>query len=414
MENHSTTQPTSIAGRGQLSNKTLILLIAVLASFPALSTDLYMPALPSMSDQLNSSVALVNLTLTLFFVFLSLSSLFWGPMSDKYGRKKILLVTLPIYVIASLFCVFAGNVFQLIVARAFQAIGAGASMAVTLAIIKDTFPGRQRERAIALVSIITGVGPIIAPSIGAQIVRLVNWRGSFVVLTLVGCIAFVFVLFFKETNEEPTTQNIPRTILKLFTVLGNVRLTRLTLIFGLRAFAGMSFISISSHIFIKQFGLSEEVYGIYFGVIAIWFTVGGPLYLLLSRYVKPLNILSATFVAIGLGGVIILLIGSLHPTLFTAAIAICFIASSISGPPANSLLLEQQDKDVGSTSSVINSINMLAGSLGMFFIALNWSDRVFVLGIMNVCVGLGGFILWMIAKNHCRVPDHFLHTIIGD
>lgn len=363
-----------------------------------------------MSEQLGTPVALVNLTLILFFVFLSISALFWGPMSDKYGRKKILLATLPIYIVASFFCVISNTVYQLIVARIFQAIGAGASTAVTLAIIKDAFPGRTREKAIAMVSIIGGLGPIIAPSIGAQIVRWVSWRGSFVVLIVVGCLAFIYVLFFEETNTEPTQLSIPRTTLKIFTVLRNVQLTRLVLIFGLRSFAGMSFISISSFIFIKRFGLSEEVYGIYFGCIAMCFAIGGPLYLVLTRYVKALSILSTSFVIIGVGGIMILFIGDIHPALFAVAIAVCFIASSMSGPPANSLLLEQQDTDIGSTSSVINSVNIGFGSMGMLFISFDWSDRILVMGIMNVCVGFGGFLLWMFAKKRCKIPDHFLST----
>jgi len=415
MKNISTTQSIeNCPGNGQLSNKSLILLIALLSSFPALSTDLYMPALPTMSDQLGAPVAMVNLTLILFFVFLSISALFWGPMSDKYGRKKVLLTTLPIYIIASLFCVISGTVYQLITARIFQAIGAGASTAVTLAIIKDAFPGKTREKAIALVSIIGGVGPIIAPSIGAQIVRLINWRGSFVLLAIVGCLSFIFVLFLKETNKEPTQLSIPRTTLKLFTVLRNVQLTKLVLIFGLRSFAGMSFISISSFIFIKRFGLSEEIYSIYFGCVAMCFAIGGPLYLVLTRYVKALSILSSSFVMIGVGGILILLVGGLHPALFAAAIAVSFIASSTSGPPANSLLLEQQDKDIGSTSSVINSVFIGCGSMGMLFISFDWSDRIFVMGLMNVCVGFGGYLLWKFAKKGCRIPGHFLSTTGGE
>lgn len=398
---------------GQLSNRSLILLIALLSSFPALSTDLYMPALPTMSDQLGAPVALVNLTLVLFFVFLSISALLWGPMSDKYGRKKVLLTTLPIYTVASFLCVISGNVYQLIAARIVQAIGAGASTAVTLAIIKDAFPGSTREKAIAMVSIIGGVGPIIAPSIGAQIVRLVSWRGSFVLLAAVGCISFLFVLLFKETNTEPTKLSIPRTTLKLFSVLQNIQLTRLVLIFGLRSFAGMSFISISSFIFIKRFGLSEEIYSIYFGCVAMCFAVGGPLYLILTKYVKALSILSSSFVMIGVGGILILLIGGLHPALFAAAIAVSFIASSTSGPPANSLLLEQQDKDIGSTSSVINSVFIAFGSMGMLFISFDWSDRIFVMGLMNVFVGIGGYLLWKFAKKRCRIPVHFLSTTVS-
>ena len=132
----------------------MMLLVASIAAFPALSTDLYLPALPSMSEQLNCSVALVNLSLVVFFIFVSTSSIIWGPLSDKYGRKRILLIGVPLYVLSSFFCVLSQSVFQLIAARIFQAIGGGAAMAVNLAIVKDVFPGKKRERTLAFVTVL--------------------------------------------------------------------------------------------------------------------------------------------------------------------------------------------------------------------------------------------------------------------
>ena len=132
----------------QLSNGMIMLLIALIASFPALSTDLYLPALPTMSEQLNCSVASVTSSLYWFFFFVSTSSFVWGPLSDKYGRKRVLLIGVPLYILSSFFCMISQTVFQLIAARIFQAIGAGASMAVNLAIVKDVFPGKKRERTL--------------------------------------------------------------------------------------------------------------------------------------------------------------------------------------------------------------------------------------------------------------------------
>ena len=184
----------------QLSERTIVILVAAIASFPALSTDLYLPALPTMSEQLNCSVWLVNLSLSVFFIFISISSLFWGPLSDKHGRKPILMVGVPLYVVSSVFCMLSQNVFQLIAARIFQAIGAGAAMAVNMAIVKDVFPGRKRERTFALVTVLTGVIPVLAPLLGAYIIKLTSWRGSFAVLTFIGSLVCVSTLFLKETS----------------------------------------------------------------------------------------------------------------------------------------------------------------------------------------------------------------------
>jgi DHA1 family bicyclomycin/chloramphenicol resistance-like MFS transporter len=128
----------------QLSGFMIMVFVALIASFPPLSTDLYLPALPTMSEQLNCSVWWVNLSISIFFIFVSTSSFIWGPLSDKCGRKRILLIGVPLFVISSIFCMLSKNAYQLVTARILQAIGAGASMAVNLAIVKDVFPGKKR------------------------------------------------------------------------------------------------------------------------------------------------------------------------------------------------------------------------------------------------------------------------------
>jgi DHA1 family bicyclomycin/chloramphenicol resistance-like MFS transporter len=392
----------------QLSDKIMVVLVAAIASFPALSTDLYLPALPTMSEQLNCSVLLVNLSLSVFFFFISISSLFWGPLSDKYGRKRILVIGVPLYVVSSVFCMLSRNVFQLIAARIFQAIGAGAAMAVTMAIVKDVFPGRKRERTFALVSVLNGVIPVLAPTLGAFILRVTSWRGSFAVLTLIGALVCVFTLFLKETSKERSDLNILKTTLRLWVVLKNPNFYRLIMAFSVVSIPLLAFISASSFIFIKQLGLSEEVYGIYFGSTALFFVVGGPAYLFLQKYFKPLRIITVCYFGSLLSGILILTIGQLGPILCALSMACGYLSVSISRPPSSSLLLEQQDKDTGSASSLILSSFLLTGSIGMMVISLDWGNRIMVLGIMSLVLNLGGLVLWFYTKTKCRIPKHFI------
>jgi DHA1 family bicyclomycin/chloramphenicol resistance-like MFS transporter len=391
----------------QLSDKMIMLLVALLASFPALSTDLYLPALPSMSEQLNCSVALVNLSLIVFFILISTSSVFWGPLSDKYGRKLILMIGVPLYIVSSVFCVLSQNVFQLIAARIFQAIGAGAAMAVNLAIVKDVFPGKKRERTLALVSVLNGMIPVVAPLIGAQVIRFLSWRGTFGTLGMIGVLVLVFVLFMKETSTESSDLSIPRTTLRLFIVLKNIHFTRLLIIFSVISIPLLGFISVSSFIFIKRFGVSEEAFGLYFGSISLLFVIGGPTYLLLQRFFKPLTIITVCYAGSLISGILMLTIGQMSPLLFAVSIACGYLSVSTSRPPSNSLLLEQQDKDTGSASSLIHASFVLSGSIGMLFISYDWSNRIMILGIMNLVLGLGGLLLWIYSKSRCRIPKHF-------
>jgi len=392
----------------QLSDGMIMLLVAILAAFPPLSTDLYLPALPSMSEQLNCSVALVNLSLVVFFIFVSTSSIVWGPLSDKYGRKRILLIGVPLYTLSSVFCVLSQDVFQLIAARILQAIGGGAAMAVNLAIIKDVFPGKKREGTLAFVTVLNGTIPVIAPVIGAQIIKFTSWRGTFGALVVIGILVWVFVLSFKETSREYSDVSALKTSLRLFVVLKNLHFTRLLIIFSVISIPLLGYISVSSFIFIKRFGISNEAFGLYFGAIAMFFVVGGPAYLYLQKFFKPLSIITVCYAGSLISGMLMLTIGQMSPLLFAISIAFGYLSVSISRPPSSSLLLEQQDKDTGSASSLIQASFMLSGSIGMLFISYDWSNRIMVLGIMNLVLSSGGLLLWIYTKARCRIPKHFM------
>ncbi len=404
----SGTPETAQNNQKQLSDLMMLLLVSALAAFPPLSTDVYLPSLPTMSEQLNCSVALVNLSLVVFFIFVSTSSIVWGPLSDKYGRKRILMIGVPLYVLSSIFCVLSQSVFQLITARILQAIGAGASMAVNLAIVKDFFPGKKRERTLAFVTVLNGTIPVIAPMIGAYIIRFTSWRGTFGLLTVFGILVWVFVLFYKETNKELSEISTLKTTLRLLVVLKNPHFTRLITVFSIISIPLLAYISISSFIFIKRFGVSDFTYSLYFGSISAFFIIGGPLYLFLQKFFKPLNIITVCFVGSLISGMLILTIGQMSPLLFAISIALGYFSTSISRPPSSSLLLEQQDKDTGSASSLIQASFVLSGSLGMLFISNDWSNRIIILGMMNLVLSFGGLILWIYAKTRCRIPKHFM------
>jgi len=391
----------------QLSERIIVILVAAIASFPALSTDLYLPALPTMSEQFNCAEWLVSLSLSIFFVSISISSLFWGPLSDKHGRKPILMIGVPLYIVSSIFCMLSLNVFQLIAARMFQAIGAGAAMAVNMAIVKDVFPGRKRERTFALVTVLNGVIPIVAPSLGAHILEWTSWRGSFAVLTLMGILVFVSTLFLKETSADRSDLNVFQTTLRLWVVMKNPNFYRLIISFAVVSIPLLAFIGASSFIFINQLGLSEEDYGIYFGATAMFFVVGGVAYLFLQKLIKPLLLITVCYFGSLLSGVLILTMGRMSPIFFALSIACGYLSVSISRPPSSSLLLEQQDTDTGSASSLIQSSFLFTGAMGMIVISLDWSDRIMVLGIMSAVLNTAGLFLWFYSKTKCRVPKHF-------
>lgn len=392
----------------QLSNFMVMVFVALIASFPPLSTDLYLPALPTMSEQLDCSVWWVNLSIVVFFIFVSASSFIWGPLSDKYGRKRMLLIGVPLFILSSIFCRLSQDVYQLIAARILQATGAGAAMAVNLAIVKDVFPGKKRESTLALAAVLNGMIPVIAPSIGSLIIRFSSWRGIFDLLAVIGFLVFVYILFLKETNREFSEESTYKTVLRLGVVFKNPHFYRLLIVFSIVSIPLLAFIGVSSFIFIQRFGLSAEVYSLYFGAVAAFYIIGGPIYLFLQRYFTPITIITVCYIGSIVSGVLMVTVGQTGPMLFAASVALGYLCVSISRPPSNSLLLEQQDRDTGSASSLIQATFVLTGAVGMMFISYDWSNRILVIGLMNILLSLTGFFLWIYTKSRCRVPKHFL------
>ena len=391
---------------GQLSVGTMIVFISVISAFPMMATDMYIPALPTIQDELNASVELVNYTISSFFLIISISGLIFGPLSDRFGRKPVIMISLILYVIASLACTFSPNIYYLIIARAFQAIGCAGGMAVSSAIIKDFFPIDKKEKAFAIIGAITGLVPVTAPILGAWILVFTSWRGAFIVLTLMGFVALIFALFFKETNHDLSEDSVLASLGKLFVVLFNPSFARLVFLFALAPLGMMAFVGISSFIFQQTFGLSEQEYSYYFAANAIVSGFAAYSYIRISQFIKPLVIITGSFVLSIVSGILTILIGELHPMLFLISIIIGSAAFSMQRAPSMNLMIEQQDKNTGSASSLMFCFMGTFGSIGLVIISMDWSNRIVVLGVINIILGVLATLFWLYAKNRCKIPKN--------
>jgi DHA1 family bicyclomycin/chloramphenicol resistance-like MFS transporter len=380
-----------------LGRKGLILFLVLLSAFVPLSTDLYLPALPTMTKYFNVPEVLTNLTIILFFVFYSLASLFWGPLSDKHGRRKILIIGLIGYTIASLLCAVSLNVYMLIVARVLQAIGAGAASATATAIIKDTYEGKKLESTIALIQSISVVCPVVAPVLGAQLLRFTDWRGSFFAQTILGVIVVVFSFLFTETIQEKMTGSIVKTMGRLFVVLKNKRFTALLLIFATSGITFMAYVSAATYIYQDYFGLSSQAFSYFFAFNAAIMFVGPLLYIALASRFSRFTLININFAVTVVAGILICSIGRLSPWLFAATLLPTTLMGSFIGPPSRFLMLSQQQGDSGSVSSLINAVGSITGSLGMTIVSFNLGNPVIVIGLLNVVMALvcgGAWILF--------------------
>lgn len=390
-----------------LGNKGLIVFLVLLSAFVPLSTDLYLPALPTMTEFFHVHEYQTNLTLILFFIFFSLGTLIWGPLSDKYGRRPILLTGLTGYAIASILCAASLNIYQLIFFRVLQAAGGGAASAVATAIVKDVYHGKKCESILALVQSMVVISPAVAPVVGALLLKFTSWRGVFITQAILGATVFACSVVFQETLKSRNNGNIMHTIGRLAVVLKNPGFTSLLIIFSMMSITSMAFISSSSYIYQDTFKLSSQVYSYYFAFNAAGMLIGPLIYMKLSVRFKRFSIINACFAVMILSGILVCVLGQFGPWTFAVALLPATIVGSCTRPPSTFLMLYQQKGDTGSASSLMSSFATVMGSLGMIIISFDLGNLVQVVGTLNIIFGLlcGG--LWL---NVTKRP--FLNKVI--
>lgn len=387
-------------GQKYLGNVGLIALITFLSAFTPLSMDLYLPALPGMTEYFHTSINLINMTLIVFFVFFSLGTLFWGPLSDKYGRRPVLLAGLFFYTISSFLCAFSQDVYQLIVFRALQAIGGGSAVAISMAIIKDVYEERKSESAMAVVQSLYFIAPATGPIVGAFILNYTSWRGVFGTMCILGIIALAGTFALTETIAKRSSSSILSTLGRLGVIIKNPGFLVLLIIFSVAMLPTGAYIASSSFIYVDGFNLSEQSYSFFFALNSICLMIGSMLYIPLSRKFKRNSIITVSLLFISFSGLMICFLGRLHPWIFALALIPGTITGSIIRPPSAILMLQQQAaEDTGSASSLINSARLLTGSIGMVIISFDSHNLIMLLGILNLTVGLICAVSWIYTAN---------------
>ncbi len=392
-------------GQKYLGRKGLVTFLAALTAFPALSTDLYLPALPGMTAYFGVPEYQTNLTLILFFVVYSATSLLWGPLSDRYGRRPVLVVGLVTYVVAGFLCGASSNVFQLMAFRILQAVGAAAASGTATAIVKDVYRGRRREVTIALIQSMVVLSPAVAPVIGALILRFTSWRGAFMAQAILGIIVLAGAIAFTETIGTKLTGNPLASLKRLGVVLRNRAFAYLLLNFSLLGTAGMAFIASSSYIYEETFGVSGQVYSYFFALYAVGMAVGAQVYVWLSRRFSRTSILMGCFAVSAASGILILFIGPLGPWPFILALLPSPVAFSCMRPPAVYLMLAQHEGDAGSVSALMGSTFTVMASLGMLVVSMNLWGRVELVGAITLGLAVLSGVMWLLRPRHWNYPE---------
>lgn len=344
------------------------LILGSLSAFGPLSVDMYLPALPKLSESLGSTASLAQLSLTAFLLGLALGQLVAGPLSDIRGRKAPLIISLIIYSITSLLCAFAPTIWVLVALRFVQGASGAAGIVISRAVVRDLYTGSELTKFFTLLMLINGLAPIIAPVFGAFILNFVSWRGVFVVLFLIGLLMLLAVWFGLPetlTREKRASGGIKQT----FRTFGTLVRDRVFVGYALsQAFVSAAmFAYISGSPFVLQdiFGVSPQMYSLFFAVNGVGIVLFSQITGRLASRTGETKLLTTGLVIAAFGGTSLFAITWLGGGLLLITPMLFLIVSAVGMVSATTTSLAMQKQAAhtsGSASALLGLLPLLLGA----------------------------------------------------
>jgi DHA1 family bicyclomycin/chloramphenicol resistance-like MFS transporter len=286
-------------------DRRLILLLGALAACGPLSIDMYLPSLPALALAFGTTAAAAQITLTSFMLGFSLGMLVYGPLSDAYGRRPVLLGGVMLYAVASAGCAASYSIDSLVLLRFLQALGAGSASVLARAIARDAHAPHDAARVLSMLAIVTSIGPLLAPLIGGQLLLLGGWRAVFVTLTLFG-IGCAITTYLRVPETWPKEKRASSALGRSFAAYGRLLSDPVAwghMLCGGMAFASMfAYITATPFVYIDYFHVKPQHYGFFFGLNIIGIIGWNVLNTRLVRRVGSLKLISvASFVSVIVG-----------------------------------------------------------------------------------------------------------------
>lgn len=383
----------------------LTVFLGMMTAMAPLSTDMYLPSLPVMQADFGISASMVQLTLTMTMLGMALGQIFAGPVSDYYGRKKPLIIGMVAFTAATFGCVLAENIMAFLCFRFVMGFAGASGIVVAKAIARDVCEGPELTRFFALLMMVNGLAPIIAPVIGGQILLFTTWRGVFVTLVAIGLVLLLATLVYKETlSPEKRLAGIRASFAKFPQLLKNRYFLGHCLL-QCFVFGGFfAYLSGSSFVFQNIFQVSPQVYSLIFGGIGVGLLVAGALPARLAGRVPDEKMLQ-TAMLISFFGSVLLFVGFWFEVGLAVILPILFFTItplSVLGASSFSLALSRQGKNAGTASALLGFSSMILGGCMMPLVGIAGEHTAIPMCVMMIAgYGLGYLTyLLMIAPEH--------------
>jgi MFS transporter, DHA1 family, multidrug resistance protein len=373
------------------SNFYLILILGMLTAIGPFSIDMYLPAFPDIARGLNTTIARVMLSLSSFFIGISVGQLIYGPLLERYGRKKPLYFGLVIYIIASLGCALAPSVDTLIMFRLLQALGGCAGMVAARAMVRDFFEVKENARIFSLLMLVVAVSPIIAPTLGGYITALFGWQSIFIILMVMALIILIAVHFYlpESKKPDPNFSLKPRPIVTNYlNIIKHPQFYTYALTGAIAAAGLYAYISGSPHVFMEIYKVTEQQYGWIFALIAMGLIGAAQINTVLLKNYTSDQIIKVALSSQCIIGFILAVttyagLGDLFSTIFLIFMYLC--CQGFIFPNASALSMAHFGHNAGSASALMGAIQMSIGAAASAMVSILQHYFSPMTGVMALC-----------------------------
>ena len=370
----------------------LVVILAYMSALAPLSTDMYLPALERVKQSFATSEFYAQLSVASFFVAFALGQLVYGPLSDKFGRKKPLYAGITLFIAASLACVSFDNIYAFIFFRFLQALGGCAGVVLARAIVNDKFELHEAAAMFALMMVVGSLAPMLAPTFGGFVLEFFPWQAIFTILFALGILLFIFIFFGLDESAEIKSDaaiSAAAVARDYGEILRNKEFMRYTLGFAVAMSALFAYITGSSFIFLDYYGLSERAFGAVFGINALGMTLVSALNAKLVQKREPAALLNFGLVAMFAMSLILLACSMLGLPFVCFELSLFALLSSLGfiAPNATTLAMALfTGGRSGAASAVLGTTQFaIAGAVSFIVGAVGANEPLLLAGVMIAC-----------------------------
>ena len=394
-----------------------ILSLGLLSALGPFSIDMYLPGFPDIAKDYGTTVAHISLSLSSYFIGVSIGQLVYGPLLDRFGRKTPLYLGLVVYLIASIGCTFATSADGLIVMRFLQALGGCAGMVAARALVRDLFPVNENAKIFSTLMLVIAISPIVAPTLGSYLTFAFGWKSIFIVLSFICAMTILTVYFWlpRGMNADTDKSLRPIPITKGFLEVLKVPQFFTYTITGSIAASGLyAYIAGSPFVFMELYGVSERQYGWIFAIIAMGLVTASQLNTFFLRKYTSEQILVVTLFFQSITGILLLLGATFHVLgLYSTIVLICIFLSTqgFAFPNSSALAIAPFSKNAGSASALMGSLQLGIGAIATVLVsAFNNHTELPMVSIMCICA-ISSFVFLLIGRKIIAKSKGKLQTI---